>query len=139
MNEDMESLSILSWLVKSRTVLIQRDSAYGKAVGNYRPTACLNQLWNLETTIIADKLYQHLDTVNLLLEEQKCCRHASRGTKDQLLIDKAVIRNCKRKKANLNMAWVKLTGAAPNAFALPKSTVTDWKTELVLVTPILEK
>ena len=54
------------------------------------------------------KLYQHLENENLLLEEQKGCRHASRGTKDQLLIDKAVIKNCKRRKTNLNiwLGWI---------------------------------
>ena len=54
------------------------------------------------------KLYQHLENENLLLEEQKGCRHASRGNKDQLLIDKAVIKNCKRRKTNLNiwLGWI---------------------------------
>ena len=74
----------------------------------------------------------------MLLEEQKGCRHASRGTKDQLLIGKVVIRNGKRRKTNLNMVWVdfrkaydmvphvwiinalKLIGAAPNVNALLK-------------------
>ena len=40
------------------------------------------------------------------VEEEKDWRHGSRGTKGQLLIDKAVIRNCKRRETNLNMAWV---------------------------------
>ena len=82
-----------NWLVKSRTVLIEKDPAKGNAAGNYRPTACLNLLWKLKAGIIADKLYQHLENENLLLEEQKSCRHTSRGTKDQLLTDKTVIRN----------------------------------------------
>ena len=65
------------------------------------------------------------------------------------MIDKAVIRNCKRRKTNLNMAWVdfrkayvmvphvwiikplRLIGAAPNVIALLKSTMIDWKTELI--------
>ena len=130
--------------MKSRTVLIMKDPAKGNnVVGNYRPIACLNLLWKLKTGIIADKLYQHLENKNLLLEEQKGCRHACRGTKDQLLIDKAVIRNCKRRKTNLNMAWIdfrkacdmvphawiikalKLIGAAPNFTALLESTMTD--------------
>ena len=103
----------------------------------------LKPIWKLKTGIIADKLYQHLENKNLLLEEQKGCRHACRGTKDQLLIDKAVIRNCKRRKTNLNMAWIdfrkacdmvphawiikalKLIGAAPNFTALLESTMTD--------------
>ena len=139
----MQSLSIPSWLVKSRTFLIQKDPAKGNVVGNYRPIACLNLLWKLKAHIIADKLYQHLEKENLLLEEQKGFLHASRGTKDQLLIEKAVIRNCKRRKTNLNMAWVdfrkaydmaahvwmikalKLIGAASNVIALLKSTMTD--------------
>ena len=33
---------------------------------------------------------------NLLLREQKACRKGSRGTKDQLLIDKMIIKNCKK-------------------------------------------
>ena len=69
------------------------------------------------------------------------------------MIEKPVIRNCKRRKTNLNMAnvdfrkaydmvphaWMikalktlKLIGAAPNVTALLKSTMIDWKTELVL-------
>ena len=82
MNENMESLLISSWLVKSRTVLIQKDPTKGNAAGNYRPIACLNPLRKLKTGIIANELYQHLENENLLLEEQKGCQHASRGTKD---------------------------------------------------------
>ena len=106
LNENIQSLSIPSWSVKSRTVLIQKDTAKSNTVGNYQPIACLNLLWKLKTCIIVDKLYRHLENENLLLEEQKGCRHASRDTKDQLLLDKAVIRNCKRRKTNLNMARV---------------------------------
>ena len=143
LNENIQSLSIPSWLVKSRTVLIKKDPRKGNAVGNYWLIACLNLLWKLKTGRIADKLYPHLENENLLLEEQKGCRHASRGTKDQFLIDKAVTRNCKRRKTNLNMAWVdfrkayvmvphawiikplKLIGAVPNVIALLKSTIID--------------
>ena len=35
LNENIQSLSIPSWLVKCRTVLIQEDPAKGNAVGNY--------------------------------------------------------------------------------------------------------
>ena len=39
-------------------------------------------------------------------EEQKRYRRRSRGTKDQLLIDKVVTKSCKRRKTNLNMARI---------------------------------
>ena len=149
LNDNIQPHSNLSRLMKSRTVLIKKDPAKGNAVGNYQPIACLNLLWKLKTGIIDDKFYQHLESENLLLDEQKGCRHASRNTKDQLLMDKAVIRNCKRRETNLNMAWInfrkaydmvphawiikalKLIGAAPNVIALLKSTMTGWKTELI--------
>ena len=50
-----------------------------------------------------NKLYENQD---LLSEEQKGCRRRSRGTKDQLLIDNGVIKNSKRRRTNLNMAWI---------------------------------
>ena len=150
MNENIQSISIPNWLLKSRTILIQKDPAKGNAVRNYQPKASLNLLWEFKTGIIADKLYQHLQNENLLLEEQKDCRHASSGTKNQLLINKAFIRNFKRRKTNLNMAWVdfrkvyaivlyawiikalKLIGhLSPNVIALLKSTMVDLKTKSI--------
>ena len=136
--------------MKSRTILIQKNPAKGNAVRNYQPKASLNLLWKFKTGIIADKLYQHLQNENLLLEEQKCCRHTSSGTKNELWINKAVIRNFKRTKTNLNMAWVdfrkvyaivlyawiikalKLIGhLSPNVIALLKSTMVDLKTKSI--------
>ena len=39
-------------------------------------------------------------------EEQKGCQRNSRGTKDQLLIDKTILRDCKRRHTNLAMVWI---------------------------------
>ena len=44
LNENIQSLSTPSWLVKSRTVFIPKDSGKGNAVGNYRPISYLNLL-----------------------------------------------------------------------------------------------
>ena len=63
-------------------------------------------MWKLFTGIIGVELYEHLDKQNLLPEEQKGCRRNLRGTKDQLLIDKMITRNCKRRKIGVGMAWV---------------------------------
>ncbi len=94
------------WMTKGRTVLIQKDPAKGTVASNYRPIACLPLMWKLLTGIFAGKIYEHLETNGLLPEEQKGCRKKSRGTKDQLLIDKAVLKEAKRCKRNLSMAWV---------------------------------
>ena len=42
----------------------------------------------------------------LFPEEQKGCKKRSRGTKDQLIIDKAVLKDCRSRKTNLAMAWI---------------------------------
>ena len=136
--------------MKTRTVLIQKHPANGNAVGNYQPKASLNLLWKLKAGIIADNPYQHLENGKLFLEKQKGCSHASRSTKYQDLKNKAVIRNFKRRKTNLNMAWVdfrkvyaivlyawiikalKLIGhLSPNVIALLKSTMVDLKTKSI--------
>jgi len=41
----------------------------------------------------------------LIPKEQKRCHRESKGCKDQLLISKATLQECKRKKKNLSMAW----------------------------------
>ena len=43
---------------------------------------------------------------NVLPSEPKGCRKGSCGTKDQLLIDKTVLRDYKRRHTNLAMSWI---------------------------------
>ena len=54
---------------------------------------------------LAEKMCNHLERENVLPSEQKGCCNGSRGTKDQLLIDKTVLRDCKKRHTNLDMAW----------------------------------
>ena len=93
-------------MVEGRTTLIMKDPTKGSAVENYRPITCLNLLWKLFTGIFAEKTYKHLLQNELLSVEQKGCRKDSKGTIDQLIIDKMIMKNCKRRHTNLCMAWV---------------------------------
>ena len=52
------------------------------------------------------RVYTYLERGSLLPEEQKGCRRRCRGTKDQLLIDKTILRECKKRCINLAMAWI---------------------------------
>ena len=58
------------------------------------------------TCIVADAICNHLKENDVLPEEQKGCRRNSRGTKDQLLIDKAVMKNYRRRKVELSMVCI---------------------------------
>lgn len=51
-------------------------------------------------------MYEYLEEKHLLPAKHKECRRKSRGTKDQLLVDKLIIKNCKRRKTGLGMAWI---------------------------------
>ena len=63
-------------------------------------------MWKLMTKMLTEKMYSHLERENILPSEQKGCRKRSRGTRDQLLIDKVVLRDCKRRYTFLAMARI---------------------------------
>ena len=88
------------WVSYGRTVLCQKHRTKGNAVENYRPFFCLSLMWKLLTGIISEHLYSFLEEEKILPEEQKGCKRNSRGTKDQVLLDKAVLRDCKRRSGN---------------------------------------
>ena len=72
----------------------------------YRPITCMCTTFKLMAAIIADAIQNHLYKYNLIPEEQKGNRRNSRGTNDQLLIDKMILRNTRRRKTNLHVAWI---------------------------------
>ena len=145
LNEMIEGNEIPSWMTYGRTILCQKDAAKGNAVDNYRPISCLPLMWKLTTGIISQEMYCYLESEKLLPEEQKGCRRKSRGTKDQLLIDKTILKDCKRRKTNLSMAWIDyrkaydlvphswilecldICGIAENIIKFVKESMKDWK------------
>ena len=62
-------------------------------------------MWKLLTGVIAEEMYDYLGQEKLLPGEQKRCRRGSRGTKDQLLINKTVLKDCNKRYTNLSTAW----------------------------------
>ena len=139
-----------NWLTKGKTVLIMKEKEKGADVTNYRPITCLPLMWKVLTGIIGDAMYEYLDNEKLLPEEQKGCRKKSRGTKDQLLIDKMILRNCKRRCTGMGMAWIDYQKAydmiphswimkcldmfkvADNVRGMIKKSMKKWNTELMV-------
>ena len=98
--------SLPAWMAYGRTALCQKDPRNGNSVENYCPITCPQLVWKLLTGVTAEEIYDYLEQEKLLLEEQKGCGRGSRGTKDQLLIDKTVLKDCKKKHISLSMAWI---------------------------------
>ena len=140
--------SVPVWMTTGKTVLCVKDVSKGSLVSNFRSITCLPLLWKLLTGVMADSIYDHLDKENILPNEQKGCIRGTRGTKDQLIIDKMIIKNCKRRKTNLAMAWIdykkafdmvphswilkciNLCKVAKNAEKLITESMSGWQTEL---------
>ena len=51
-------------------------------------------------------MYGYLEQAKLLSEEQKIFRQRIRGTKDQMFIDKHLLKNCNKRYNNLSMALI---------------------------------
>ena len=58
------------------------------------------------TGMIAGKIYSQVERENVLPSEQKRCCKGSHGTKYQLLIDKTVLKDCKKRYTNQAMEWI---------------------------------
>ena len=136
------------WMTTGRTLLCLKDPKQGSLVSNFRPIACLLLMWKLLKGVLAEELYHHLDENKLMPVEQTSGRKGSRGTKDQLLIEKMVIQYCKRRLTGLGVAWVdykkaydmiphswiettlEMFGVADNVRNLGKESTQKWNTEL---------
>ena len=131
-----------------RTMLCQKDPAKGSEVGNYWPITCLSIMWKLFTGMIAEEMYTYLERSSLLPEEQKGCRRGCLGTRDQLLIDKTILRDCRKRRTNLAMAWIdykkaydfgphswiiecmEMAGIVDNLINLLQKSIDYWKVSL---------
>ena len=125
-----------------------KDKSKGNVASNYRPIICLPIMWKLLTGIISERLYNYLEETSTIPHQQKGCRRKCRGTKDQLLIDKMVMMNSKRRNTNLSMAWIdckktfdmishswlieclEIYGAEENTIRFLNNTMPNWKTIL---------
>ena len=95
-----------NWLIIGTTVLIQKDLDKEATPSNFRPITCLPTMWKILSGILANKILRHLTENCILCYEQKGARPFSRGTKDQLAIDRTITRENKKRNKNLAMAWI---------------------------------
>lgn len=87
---------ISEWMGKERTKFIQKYKTKVMGDSSYRPAAFLSLMWTPLSRIFSEKLHMHNSCV--LADEQKGCRRKiSWKAKDQLLIDKAILREVRKK------------------------------------------
>ena len=97
---------IPEWMTLGKKFLCQKDPSKRNAVVNYRTISCLPLMWKLITGAIAESIYHFLDVNDKLPVEQKEYKKKSRVTNYQLLIDKTILRDCRKRHIILRMAWI---------------------------------
>ena len=83
-------------MTTEKTTLLLKNKEKGTIPSNYRPITCLPTTFKLMTAILAESMLNYLENNGLIPEKHKGNRRKSIGTKDQLLIDKMILRNAKR-------------------------------------------
>ena len=82
------------WLPEGLTYLIPKSKETNNPK-NYRPITCLSTIYKLLTSTLAERAYSFIESNDILPIEQKGCKRGSYGCKDQLLINRLFIENCK--------------------------------------------
>lgn len=104
-NNVLEQLEITpDWLMEGKTMLIPQNTQTADPK-NYRPITCLTTNYKLLTSILSNRLNAHLED-NILPEEKRECWRGSYGCKDQLLMNKVVEENSRKRGKNLSIAWI---------------------------------
>ena len=73
---------------------------------NYRPIACLPTTFKILTSVITDRLYNHLENESIMTNEQAGGKKDCYRCKEQLMINNTILENCKAKKKNVSTAWI---------------------------------
>ena len=76
----------------------------GTAPSNYCPITCLSTTWKVLSGIIAAKLQVH--RTGYMSTAQKDTGKNTRGSKHQLLLDRAVTNDLRSRQTNMSTAWI---------------------------------
>jgi hypothetical protein len=96
-NKLIEEDQILEWLTAGVIFLVPKNENTENPK-NYRPVTCQPTMYKLITSVISRRMQKYMDEENLIPKEQKGCYRGSKGCKDQLLISKAILQECKRRE-----------------------------------------
>ena len=144
-----QSENLPDWFTTAQTYLPPKNKDTENPQ-NYRPIACLSTSYKVLTSILTERSYTHITKNDIIPEEQRGCARNSYGCKDQLLINKVIIEDCKKKKKNLSMAWIdyrKAYDSVPHGWILKtlqmyrfneklikfmEASMSNWKTTMKL-------
>ncbi|KAJ0173873.1 hypothetical protein K1T71_011022 [Dendrolimus kikuchii] len=119
---------------------------------HFRAITCLPTLYKIITACIANKINCHIESNNILSEEQKGCRRFHMGCKEQLTIDSIALKYAQKNKQDLYISYIdykKAFDSVPHSWLTQvleiykinpaiinflKTIMNNWKTSLRLHT-----
>ena len=140
---------IPNWLVEGATNLLPKKEETW-IPKTYRPIACLPTTFKIMTSVITDGLCSHLEK-EAMTPEQRGGKKDCYRCEDQLMINNAILENCKKRKKNLSTAWIdykKAFDSGPHSWMLKclqmykihpvlitflDESMSQWKTNMTLV------
>ena len=93
------------WLSATHTVLLPKSTETHIAK-NYCPTACFNVMYKLYSSCINQCLMDHVYKNNIVTPEQATGKKRVRGTVEQLLINKSILKSVRLMRRNLVTVWL---------------------------------
>ena len=79
---------------------VRKNSALSKWSGKGKPSLLFM------CKLLSEDMYCFIENENLLPEEEKGYRRKSKETKDELLIDKTILKDCIKRRTNIAMGWI---------------------------------
>lgn len=140
------------FLTKGITYMLPKNEKIDNPA-SYRPVTCLSTMYKLLTSILKNKIYDHIQQHNILCKEQNGVRPQSNGCKELLIIDTVISKQAKIKNKNISIAWIdyaKAYDSTPHSWLLEilqiykidesvieflKCAMTSWRTSLSLKLP----
>ena len=99
------NIEIPGWLSRTGTSLLPKNSTTTKPE-NYRPIAIQNNLYKVYTATLNHFLQDHCRENNIITDEQAAAKHGSWGCTDQLLVNKAIMKEVTKGRKNLFCIWM---------------------------------
>ena len=93
------------WLTETKRTLTAKNEQTENAK-NYRPIACLNLTYKIHTSCLNIFLTDHCDQNNIITSEQVAGKEGVWGCVKQLLLNKAVLSEVKKKRQNIFNVWL---------------------------------
>ena len=88
------------WLIHRTTNLLPKKEETW-IPKNYWPITCLPTTFKILTSVVTHRLYNHMEKESIMTPEQRQGKREFYGCKGQLMINNAILENCKKRKKNL--------------------------------------